>query len=177
MGLRSILLCCLGAVLTSVTGCMLPLTRTVQNVYTRTTEDTAYVTTARHEPGDPSNGAMYPAPKTIEHHRSVVQYDSAVVKEYPAFIRAGVFESIGLLGTASSANGIGAGMFGLHYNPADLLSSAVGGTTSATFSGAIYRIGILEYRLRWFKDAANWTVGTSLFESIIPEASNASVLT
>lgn len=177
MGLRSILLCCLGAVLTSVTGCMLPLTRTVQNVYTRTTEDTAYVTTARHEPGDPSNGAMYPAPRTIEKHRSVVQFDSAVVKEYPAFIRAGVFESIGLLGTASSANGIGAGMFGLHYNPADLLSSAIGGTTSATFSGAIYRVGILEYRLRWFKDAANWSVGTSLFETIIPEANNSSILT
>lgn len=177
MHLRLIILCWICVWLSTLTGCMLPLTRTVQNVYTKTTEDTAFVTTARHEPGTPSNGTMYPSPRTIERHRGVVQYDSLVTKEYPAFIRAGVFESIGLLGTASSGNGIGAGIFGLYYNPADLLSSVITGSSNATFSGAIYRVGILEYRLRWFKDAENWTVGTSLFETIIPETVNSSVLT
>jgi hypothetical protein len=176
MRVRIHLLVAACALLTSLVGCVLPLTRTVQDTYTVTTEDTVYVSTARHEPGSPTNGTVYPAPRTTEKHRNVTQYDSTIRKEFPAFIRAGVFESVGLLGSASSGNGIGAGVFGVYYNPADLLSSVLSNAPDATFSGAIYRVGILEYRLRWFKDAANWTVGTSLFETIIPEANSDKVL-
>ncbi|MBL7997204.1 MAG: hypothetical protein JNL32_01075 [Candidatus Kapabacteria bacterium] len=158
-------------------GCVTPTTRTEQDTYTLTIEDTTKSTVARNKPGArDDNGIVYPSARTTEIERGMTQRDSVVTREYPAFIRLGAFESIGLIGSGNASNGIGAGLFGIYYDPADFLSDKIQGRQSGLFTGAIYRFGIAEYRLRWFRDAANWTIGTHGVEMIYPEASNSKTL-
>ncbi len=153
-------------------GCIIPVTRTVDDVYTRTTEDTLIINNKRNAPGSVENGVVFPTSHVVEVQRSVVQKDSLIRREYPAFIRLGLFESVGLIGSARSGKGIGTGLLGVYLNPADLLASDIAPKGSAVFGGGLYRFGILEYRLRWFRDAPNWTIGTSIFETFYAEASN-----
>ncbi len=148
------------------------MTRTVDDVYTRTIEDTTIQHSKRNAPGSIENGVVFPTSHVVEIQRSVLQTDSIQRHEYPAFIRLGLFESAGLIGSARADKGIGCGIFGVYYNPADLLAKNVSEKANAVFGGGLYRFGILEYRLRWFRDASNWTLGTSIVETIYAEASN-----
>lgn len=138
-----------------------PLTRVERDVYTLVDYDTLFQTQLRNPPGEPNRGVLFPSMRqtTIEHR--VVLRDSIVERHYPNFIRFGLFESAGLIGTASSGNSFNAGLFGL-FPDLDRSSS----TGSGTFTGAWYRFGIVEYRFPWFRNARDWSVGTVLVELI-----------
>lgn len=147
-------------------------TRRETDVYRITTEDSTVVNKVQNQPGNRSNGVVYPSSRVIETKRNLIQADSVVVREYPNFIRMGLFESVGLIGSNSAGQGLGVGMFGLFYDPADYFSNEIQGKSSALFGGGLYRFGMYEARLNWFKGAKNWTIGTNFFEMFLPEADN-----
>lgn len=142
------------------------ITRTEKDVYTLTQRDTAVIDAVRNAPGQRDNGVVYPTSRIVEMRRDLNQRDSVVIREYPNFIRLGLFETVGLIGSGSSANGLGGGLFGFmgyfdfDYNARNRASNTM------LFPGGLYRIGIVEKRLRWFNDAPDWTLGTSIMEFI-----------
>lgn len=155
------------------------MTRTERDIYTITERDTTYREIVHNTPGDRDNGVIFPSPRTVEVHRTTTTRDSIVERDYPNFIRLGVFESAGLLATGAGKNGIGSGLFGIYglLDPdfgLDVSSSSK--TRDVVFTGGLYRLGIGEWRLRWFRDAANWTIGTSIVELLAPEADNKKML-
>ena len=159
-----------------LSGCFTLKTRTEKDTFTITKEDTTRNSRVQNQPGTRDNGVIFPSARVTQIERTFTQYDSVETRDYPAFIRLGVFESVGLIGTAPSGKGIGTGLFGIYYDPADLFSDKINPKSDKVFGGGLYRFGIAEYRLRWFRDAANWTIGTSLFEMIYPSATNDSSL-
>ena len=154
----------------TLASCASPITRTVDESFTRTTADSIAKVTTRNEPNNQSGGVIFPSSKTVETTRTLVQTDSIIQHDYPAFIRFGLFESVGMIGSAASGKGLGSGMFGLFYSPEDLLSSVSNPKSSSVFGGAIYRFGFAEYRLRWFRDTPGWTLGLTAYEQIYPDA-------
>jgi len=97
-----------------------------------------------------------------------VQKDSVVEREYPDFIRLGIFEAVGTIGSGKD-NSAGMGLFGI-FPDFENMKTTYRGSTDKKFQGGIYRVGIGEWRLRWFRDAANWTIGTNLIELFMPDA-------
>jgi hypothetical protein len=69
---------------------------------------------------------------------------------------------VGLIGT-STKDQLGAGLFGI-FPEIEKIPSGKNGYEGKLFSGGYYRFGIGEWRLRWFRDSRNWTIGTSIFE-------------
>lgn len=174
----------LGIVCSSVGGCAssgwmetLSLTRTEEDAFTITTKDSTITDAVRNEPGERDNGVIYPSSRTLTVNSFTTQRDSIVERYYPNFIRFAVFESVGLIGTSSSEKGIGSGMFGImgFFDP-DFASITKGKPRSVTFTGGIYRVLTYETRLRWFRDAKDWTIGFSAFEALVPEVANESTL-
>ncbi|HEX3072902.1 MAG TPA: hypothetical protein VHP30_04740 [Ignavibacteriales bacterium] len=143
------------------------MTRTETDIYTITDRDTTTAIIQKNTPGQRDNGIIYPSSREIRSDRNLVQHDSIVTREYPDFIRLGVFESVGLIGT-SSDKGLGVGMFAIFPGFGNLRSDYRGGK-DYVFTGGFWRLGIGEWRLRWFRDAANWTIGTDVFEVLAPE--------
>lgn len=145
-------------------------TRVEKDYYTITTVDTTY---KHHNPNSPDNdlnGVVSPSSKEVIATNRINQYDSIVKREYPDFIRLGVFESIGIFG-GNSSQGLNGGIFGVYLDPTKSLSPTFRGEDRGSFlTGGIYRFGILEKRLRWFQDAKNWTYGFNLMEFIAPDA-------
>ena len=139
-------------------------TRTEEDIYTITVRDTTYERFVNNAPGNRDNGTIYPSSRTFNNERFMIQYDSTVERQYPDFIRMGAFESVGLLGSSSS-NKLGRGIFGV-YSDYQLYGDP---SEDPVFSGAIYRFGVVEKRLRWFHDAKNWTYGGSLLEVLSPD--------
>lgn len=153
------------------------LTQTEEDRFTITINDTTVEKRINNTPGTRDNGIIFPSPTTTLITHTKIQYDSTVEKYYPNFIRAGLFESVGLIGTSTASEGFGSGLFGVFgiFDPEfGVIKKNV--PRSVTFTGALYRFGILEWRLRWFKDAANWTIGTSALEMIVPKVDNSSTL-
>jgi hypothetical protein len=96
-----------------------------------------------------------------------MQVDSSTTRDYPNFIRIGLFETIGIVGGGSMQNSLNGGLFGIFgYFNRDY-DNRRAPSTSNVFPGAIYRFGIMEKRLRWFNDDPDWTLGTHYYESII----------
>ncbi|MGQ9819340.1 MAG: hypothetical protein ACUVQ1_05380 [Candidatus Kapaibacteriales bacterium] len=147
------------AIIIHITGCGSLMTRTEIETYTIVVRDTINRIEQKNVPGQRDNGIVYPSSKVIESTREITTRDSFVVRDYPNFIRLGVFESNGLIGT-SKENQLGAGIFREIENYPD----GERGYKNKLFSGGYYRFGIAEWRLRWFQDAKNWTFGTSLAE-------------
>lgn len=143
-------------------------TRLERDVYTIADRDTLTYIEQKNAPGTRNLGIIYPSSRTFQTSRSVVQHDSVVEREYPDFIRLGIFESVGLIGSSSDYKA-GVGLFGI-FPDFDNIKSSYQGTNDRIFSGGIYRFGVGEWRLRWFRDAANWTIGTSMLEILMPEA-------
>ncbi len=150
-----------------LSGCGNLMTRTETDVFTITVKDTTDRYEQKNAPGNRDNGIVFPSSRTITSKRLLVQRDSIVERNYPDFIRLGVFESVGIIGGQSDSS-IGTGLFGLFPDFSKLDNDYRG--ESAFFSGGIYRFFTGEWRLRWFDDAKNWTVGTSLWETFIPDA-------
>lgn len=144
-------------------------TRVEQDVYTITERDTVYRYYLKNSPVNRDDGVIFPSSREIRHIRQVVQRDSVVTREYPDFIRLGLFESVGITLSGKEENSLGLGLFGL-YPDFSRLDEYYRGSPDNNIQGGIYRIGIVERRLRWFQDAKNWTYGTSAFEWLIPDA-------
>lgn len=162
------------AIMSALAGCSGLMTRTEYDLYTITERDTTYNTTNQNAPGNRDNGIIYPSSRVFNFDRSTTTRDSLVIREYPDFIRLGVFESVGLMFSGDSDYGIGTGLFGI-FPDFDSISTTYRGHKK-TFPGGIYRIGIGEWRLRWFRDAKDWTYGTSILEIIAGDARGENML-
>ena len=149
-------------------GCGSLVTRTERDIYTITEKDTTNFREMKNAPGNRDNGIIYPSSRTVTSERKVIQRDSLVERTYPNFIRLGLFESIGIIGGASN-NGLGTGLFGI-FPDFNKFNSTYTGESGKTFTGGIYRVITGEWRLRWFRDSPNWTIGTSSLEMIFPSA-------
>lgn len=148
-------------------------TRVENDVYTITTIDTTETSLVQNQPNDRNNGVIYPSSRTVTMERKITQRDSTVERTYPGFIRLGVFEGIGLIGSSVSGPSTYTGMFGLFYDIDRMLfrdQYEIDTNESALFSGYIYRFGIGEWKIHWFNDDPNWTWGITAFESIRPDA-------
>ncbi len=174
---RSLLLCCATALALIATACG-SFTRTERDVYTITHSDTVVTDRVMNQPGERDNGIVHPSTRTVTMNRTMVQTDSVVERHYPAFIRLGLFEGIGTIGSASSdASSTYTGLFGVFYDVDRLLHSVpVDTTEGALFSGYIYRMGIAEWRLRWFDDDPDWSWGINAVEILQPDAKTENTL-
>ncbi len=168
-------------------GCFLshvenPITRTETDYYTITDRDTTSRQIVHNAPGaSQDNGVVFPSSREIHLDRNTLSHDSTHDRPYPNFLRAGGLETAGLIGT-SSLNGLGPGLLGIFglfnssqrysdstiphgtmYVPTDSLHPK-NTNGSQLFKGELIRFMPYEYRLRWFNDAPNWTVGWSAFE-------------
>jgi hypothetical protein len=143
------------------------VTRTEEETYTVTLRDTTVTYAEPDSPQSEDNGIVSPSPKVIEKTRSIYQIDSIVERFYPDFIRLGAYETVGLIGGDTDFS-LNSGPFGAHVPITDLDTYRGNPTGNSIFAGTLQRFGIMEYRLRWFKDAPNWTIGTHLFEAIFP---------
>lgn len=153
--------------LTNMGGIDEMITRTEKDIYTRTLRDTAIIDAVRNAPGQRDNGIVYPTSRIVEMRRDVMQVDSSTTREYPNFIRIGLFESIGIVGGGSMQNSLNGGLFGIFGYFNQDYDNRRAPSTSNIFPGAIYRYGIMEKRLRWFNDDPDWTLGMHYYESII----------
>ncbi len=149
-------------------------TRTETDAYTINERDTTYTYYANNSPNNRDNGIIHPSTKSVKVERETISRDSIIEREYPDFIRLGLFESVGIIG-GNSDYAINTGMFGL-FPDIGKVDAGFRGENATSFTGGIYRLGIMEYRLRWFRDSKNWTIGTSLFETLIPEARAENIL-
>ncbi len=143
------------------------LNRSESDIYKVTIKDSLYVYNTPDKEEIQSKGVLAPIQTREVHKRSQISYDSVESRHYPAFMRAGLFEGIGLI--TGSTSGIGTGLFGV-YPELKKLSLTYRGEKGKIFGGGIYRLGILEYRLRWFEDSPNWTIGTVGAEFILPNS-------
>lgn len=152
---------------TLIWGCGNITTRFEEDVYTITEIDTIRHFEQTNAPGNRDNGIIYPSSRTFVTERDLIQRDSTVIREYPNFIRLGLFEGVGLINGLGS--GYGAGLFGIYPEFGEGIFDTESKDTYV-FAGGIYRLGIGEWRLRWFRDAPNWTIGTSGVEFIAPNS-------
>ena len=154
------------------------ITRTETDYYTITNRDTTFHETVHNVPGSSGdNGVVFPSSRVTKSNRVTLSHDSTYDRRYPNFLRAGGIEVAGLIGS-SSRNGLGTGLFGIYdlftldqfthsgtfWNPPN--SPNPPNTTNNLFKGELIRLAPYEYRLRWFNDAPNWTIGWSAFELI-----------
>ncbi|MCS7177154.1 MAG: hypothetical protein NZ960_06010 [Candidatus Kapabacteria bacterium] len=152
----------LGGCATATDVLQTPWIRIERDVYTIIVRDTVRQTHLLNPPGEADRGILFPNARhtTIEH--TATFRDSTVERHYPNFIRLGVFESVGLLGTAPSDEAYDSGLFGLF--PEALEEQGEPSTDSRVFTGAWRRFGILEYRFPWFYGARHWSVGSVSLE-------------
>ncbi len=138
-----------------------PLTRTERDTYTILERDTLVQLQLHNPPGESDRGVLFPSLRHTEIQHRAVFRDSVVERHYPNFIRVGLFESVGLIGTAPSDRAYDAGLFGLFP---DFLEQDRAPEGSPLFTGAWRRFGIVEYRFPWFYGAQDWSVGTVALE-------------
>lgn len=143
--------------------------RVEKDVFTITQHDTVVMERVQNPPGDRDNGVIYPSSRVISHDRQVLQHDSVVTREYPNFIRLALFESVGLAFSGQGGNSTNRGAFGLQFTMDELLFGAPQDSSSKVFMGYIYRLGIAEWRLRWFDDDPDWSWGITLAEVQQPD--------
>ncbi|HEX5316069.1 MAG TPA: hypothetical protein VFX22_05405, partial [Candidatus Kapabacteria bacterium] len=190
----SVLAACLAGCISHVQN---PITRTETDYYTITDRDTTVRETERNVPGSAAdNGVVFPSSRQTYISRSTLSHDSTYDRTYPNFLRYGGIETAGLMGS-SSLNGLGPGLFGIFalFNSDQFLTTSSGqpvyGTIyhptdslhpqnsngSQLFKGELIRLMPYEYRLRWFNDAPNWTIGWSAFELLAQDENRAHWLT
>lgn len=157
------------------------ITRTETDYYTITVRDTTYREAVRNVPGSSEdNGVVYPSSRTTFITNVTTTYDSLHERRYPNFMRAGGIEFAGLMLT-SSLPGIGPGFLGVYGIADSNTINEIGSVfnpkprqdiANKLFKGNLLRVFPYEYRLRWFDDAADWTIGTSLVEIINKDENN-----
>lgn len=156
-----------------VSSCSLLVTRTEEDIFTITEVDTTQKHYNYNSPSNKDRGVIFPSDREILSERYMVQRDSVVAREYPDFIRLGLFEGVGIIG-GNTDHGLGLGIYGIHPDLGNLNDKYRGEKNFLT--GGLYRLGIYEQRLRWFRDAKNWTWGLHGLEAIIPDARGENML-
>ena len=149
------------------------ITRTETDYYTIVIRDTTYREDVRNVPGSADdNGVVFPSSRTTNIRHYTMTYDSTYDRTYPNFLRMGGLELAGYLLT-SSRNGVGPGFLGAYSVLDSHTIKGVGSVINPTatdeesiFKGNLVRFMPFEYRLRWFDDAPNWTIGGSVYEVI-----------
>lgn len=154
---------------TLLQSCSFIITREEEDLYTITKKDTTYTHFVNNAPNNVDRGVVHPSTKEIYAERTITQRDSTVERDYPDFIRIGLFEGMGLIG-GSTDYSLNSGIFGIYPVPTLLDEKSRGQNGGSIFTGGIYRIGIYENRLRWFRDAKDWSWGLHAMEAIIPDA-------
>ncbi len=151
-------------------------TRTETDYYTITDREASRFDTTHVAAGSvDDNGVTFPSPRTTAIERKSLSHDSTYDRKYPNFLRAGGIEMAGLMGS-SSGNGIGPGLFGIYslftsetfWKNFGSVDSNYKGSANNLFKGELLRFEPYEFRLRWFEDAPNWTVGWSAYELLAP---------
>ena len=167
---RFVFFVCVIASLLFCVGCG-TYTRVEKDIYTITETDTTVAERVTNQPGDRDNGVIYPSSRTITTTRKMVQRDSVAERTYPNFIRLGLFEGIGTIGSSiNGAPSTNTGIFGLFHDIDETFFNAEKDTSkSRLFSGEIYRIGVTEWRLRIFDEDPGWSWGLTAFEFIRPD--------
>jgi hypothetical protein len=160
------------AIIVLFTSCA-SIIREEKDEFTISDIDTTFQNYVKNSPSNEDRGVVFPSSREILVERSVTQRDSSFTRYYPDFIRLGLFESIGIVG-GDPKHAIGTGLFGVF--PMGNITDAFRGEDDKVFTGGIYRIGISEIRLRWFRDSKNWTLGTHGVEFIIPDARAENIL-
>lgn len=149
------------------------ITRTETDYYTIVIRDTTYRENVHNVPGSADdNGVVFPSSRETNIRHYTMTYDSTYDRKYPNFMRLGGIELAGFILT-SSRNGVGPGFLGAYaiadsntINGVGSIANPGSTTQNNFFKGNLVRIGPYETRLRWFDDAPDWTIGTSLFETI-----------
>jgi hypothetical protein len=149
------------------------LNRSESDIYKVTVNDSLYIYNSTQKEEVEKKGVLAPIETKEIHKRKEVSYDSVESRQYPAYMRAALFESIGII--TGTKSGIGTGLFGIFPN-LKKLSLEYRGERGKIFGGGIYRLGILEYRLRWFEDSPNWIIGTDCAEFILPNSKAENIL-
>lgn len=149
--------------------CSMVITREEEDLYTISDVDTTTTHFIKNAPGNVDRGVVHPSTKEILTERTITQHDSTVNRFYPDFIRLGLFEGMGLIGGSTDFS-LNSGIFGIYPDPSLLDENSRGENGGSLFTGGIYRLGIYENRLRWFRDAKDWTFGFHGVEAILPDA-------
>ncbi len=154
------------------------VTRYEYDTYTITVRDSLVRERVRNAPGTGSeNGTVFPSSRTTRLSRESLSYDSTYERAYPAFLRYGGIEFAGLL-TGSSNLGVGASVLGVHtILDSNRLNNIFKAKENSIFKGRIFRIAPLEYRLHWFNESPNWTIGWNAYESIAKDDNTSNTLT
>lgn len=130
------------------------ITRTEKDTYTVTHRDTTVIERVRNVPGTTKDTShVAPNSRTVEYLPHPYTADSVEVRDYPNFLRLGLFEVAGIYAGGSGPGGGLLGAYQIGNDNSDFLNKS-----------EMIRIAPLEIRLRWFNDAPNWTFGTSVFE-------------
>lgn len=154
-------------------GCV---TRTELDTYTITVRDTTYRMRVRNIPGD-ENGVVFPSSRLTSVHNGTISYDSTYERKYPDFMRYGLMEFGGMI-TGGAGPGVGAGLFGVYtLLDSNRINNLVLAKQNSLFKGRLFRLLPLEYRLRWFDDAPDWTIGWSAYESLSQNDDESNTLT
>jgi hypothetical protein len=143
------------------------VTRSEYDTYTITVRDSIIRERIRNAPGSGGeNGTVFPSSRTIRESRESVSYDSTYDRNYPAFLRYGGIEFAGLI-TGSSNLGLSAGIFGVYtLLDSNRLNNVFKAKENSIFKGQIFRLIPVEYRLHWFNESPDWTIGWNGYESI-----------
>ena len=152
------------------------VTRTEYDSYTISVRDTLVRERVHNAPGS-DNGVVFPSSRTMRFTRETLSYDSTYERHYPAFLRYGVVEFGGLI-TGAPGPGTGAGLFGVYtIVDSNRINNLLFKKENTLFKGKLIRLMPVEYRLRWFDDAPDWTIGWSPFESIQQNDDGSNTLT
>ncbi len=147
--------------------------RSEENTYTKTFRDTTYTHYVHDAPGNDDGGVIHPSTSTIIQERDLINsYDSVLSWTYPDYIRLGLFEAIGVWGGNDNYN-LAKGPFGAFPNPIPKTSTDYRKSRDGVVTGAIYRFGIYEDRLRpkWKgEEIKGLSYGIHLYEMVIPDA-------
>lgn len=154
------------------------VTRTELDAYTITVRDTTFRSSVRNAPGpDGDHGVIYPSTRETHVTRETLSYDSTHERNYPAFLRYGGLEFAGLL-TGAAGPGFGPGFWGTYsLMDSTRVRNIVFEPETNLFKGHLFRVLPLEYRLRWFDDAPDWTIGWNAYESLAKDADAKHTLT
>jgi hypothetical protein len=154
------------------------VTRTETDHYTITIRDTTVNDQIKNVPGSSDdNGVVFPSSKTRNIYRATTSYDSSHDRTYPAFLRFGGLEFASTL-TGAPGPGYGAGMLGVYsLFDSSMVYRTVGMKEKPFFQGHIFRLMPMEYPLRWFNDAPDWTWGMSAYENIAQNSDSTRSLT
>ncbi|MDP4219382.1 MAG: hypothetical protein Q8916_11660 [Bacteroidota bacterium] len=143
------------------------MTRYESDTYTITVRDSIYREHVRNAPGSGSeNGTVFPSSRTTRLSRESLSYDSTYERQYPLFLRYGGIEFAGLI-TGSQNLGLGAGLLGVYtVLDSNRINNVYHAKDNSIFKGQIFRVIPLEYRLHWFNEAPDWTIGWNAYENI-----------